>query len=131
MEIHIQVVEGVQQAQEGEVAVFESQDSPYRQRLQDGLILRSVETEADVENLAAFNGGIHSDGERAMTEKLLFEHPLTTPRHWLMICEEETGDVVATLCLIPWTLSYCGVPIKSAEVGIVGTREDFRHRGLQ
>ena len=103
---------------------------PYRRELGNGLTLKSVAGERDVERVAVFNGIIHGEGVAAMTRALIFHHPNTRPGHWLFVEDETTGQVVSSLCLIPWTWRYEDTELKAGEMGIVGTMEAYRHRGL-
>lgn len=104
--------------------------STYRRALDDGLLLRSVEDAEDVERLAAFNGLIHGAGVAAMTRALILDHPATRPEHWLFVEHAATRAIVSALCLLPWTWNYQGVTLRSGEMGIVGTLEAYRKRGL-
>jgi GNAT superfamily N-acetyltransferase len=107
-----------------------TQTTPYGKALSNGLVMRSVADEADAERLAAFNGMIHGPGVAAMTRELILNHPDTRPEHWLYVEEPGTGEIISSLCLIPWVLHYDEVSLLAGEMGIVGTREDYRHRGL-
>lgn len=103
---------------------------PYRKELGNGLILKSVADERDAERLAVFNGVIHGEGVAAMTRALIFYHPNTRPERWLFVEDDAAARVVSSLCLIPWTWRYEDVELKAGEMGIVGTLEAYRHRGL-
>jgi hypothetical protein len=98
--------------------------------LSAGLVLRTAATESDVERVAAFNGVIHGSGIVNMTRRLFLNHPDTTGRDLIFVEDPATGQVVSSLCLIPWTLHYDGAALPSGEMGIVGTLEGYRHRGL-
>lgn len=100
--------------------------TPIARPLGDGLTLRSVTSEADVERLAAFNAQIHGDSVENMTRNLILRHPASRPKHWLFI-DDEAGRVTSSLCLIPWTWRYGSVTLRSGELGIVGTLPDYRH----
>ncbi|MBN1562341.1 MAG: GNAT family N-acetyltransferase [Anaerolineae bacterium] len=102
----------------------------YRRDLGNNLVLKSVATPDDVQRVGAFNIYIHGQGLDTMTSHLINHHPHTHPDDWLFIEDTTTGEVVSALCLIPWTLNYAGVALKAGEVGIVGTRENYRRRGL-
>ncbi len=104
--------------------------STYRRTLEGGLILRTVEGVQDVERLAAFNGLIHGRGVAEMTGSLIVDHPSTRPEHWLFVEEPSSRTILAALCLLPWTLHYEDVPLRAGEMGIVGTLEAYRRRGL-
>ncbi len=107
-----------------------SPTQPYRKELDDGLILKSVADERDAERLAVFNGVIHGAEVAAATRLLIFEHPCTRPEHWLFVEDRATGQVLSSICLIPWTWRYEDVTLRAGEMGIVGTRESHRRRGL-
>jgi predicted N-acetyltransferase YhbS len=98
--------------------------------LENGLILRTARDERDVERVAAFNGQIHGKLVETMTRQLFLHHPHTSLDDLIFVEDEQSGEVVSSLCLIPWTWRYEDVEIPAGEMGIVGTREDYRGRGL-
>jgi hypothetical protein len=104
----------------------------YSQTLGNDLILKSVGTLDDVERLAVFNEAIHGHGVGSMTRNLILYHPHTRPEHWLYIEDESTParDIVSSLCLLPWRWRYEDVELRVGEMGICGTKEEFRNRGL-
>jgi hypothetical protein len=104
--------------------------TPYSKPLGQGLTLKSVSTLDDVDRLAAFNGHIHSIREDLMTKALIHHHPHSRPEHWLFVEEDTTRRVVSSICLIPWRWCYGGVELRSGEMGVCGTLEEFRNRGL-
>ena len=104
--------------------------TPYVESLGNNLVLKSVSTEDEIVRLGAFNERIHGEGLDAMTQQLIRNHPLTHPDHWLFIEEETSRKIVSALCLIPWTWQYEDVALKAGEMGIVGTLEEYRNRGL-
>lgn len=103
---------------------------PYHKELGDGLVLKSVADARDVERVAAFSGAVFDETVAAMSRTLLLAHPHTRPEGWLFVEDEAAGQIVSSLCLIPWTWRCEGVKLKAGEMGIVGTREGYRHRGL-
>jgi predicted N-acetyltransferase YhbS len=102
---------------------------PLRQSLSDGLVMRTAACEADVEAVAAFNALIHGPGVAPMTLDLYLRHPDTTARD-LVFVEDAAGQVVSSLCLIPWKWHIDGVSLQAGEMGIVGTADAYRRRGL-
>ncbi|MEO8609085.1 MAG: GNAT family N-acetyltransferase [Chloroflexota bacterium] len=102
----------------------------YHHDLGDNLVLKSLANPDDVERLAAFNGIIHGPDVVDMTRALILRHPAARPDYWLYIEDQSTGQIVASLGLIPWEWRYEDVTIKSGEMGIVGTLESYRNRGL-
>ncbi len=103
---------------------------PLNHPLFDGLVLKSIADENDVERVAAFNGMIHGGGVVGMSRELVLNHPATRPEQWLFIEDESAQKVVSSLCLIPWRWNFEGVTLKAGEMGIVGTDEQYRRRGL-
>lgn len=101
---------------------------PDARPLGGGLTLRSIASESDVERLSVFNARIHGPSVEGMTRNMILHHPHTRPEHWLFI-DDDAGRIVSSLCLIPWTLRYGPVTLRSGEMGIVGTLPDFRHGG--
>jgi predicted acetyltransferase len=99
--------------------------------LDNGLILRTARDEQDVERVAACAKAIF-EGEMVdtLTRGLFLHHPDTSLDDLIFVEEEKSGKVVSTLCLIPWTWRYEDVEIPAGEMGIVGTLEEYRNRGL-
>jgi hypothetical protein len=111
-------------------------DLPYD--LGEGLVLRFA-TPADAEALAQFNGHIHGH-ERpdhfdpmvaAWTRDLCSErHPTIGPSNVTLVEDTRTGKVVSSMCLIPQTWTYAGIPFGVGRPEAVGTDPDYRRRGL-
>jgi predicted N-acetyltransferase YhbS len=110
--------------------MLDATETPYRQPLGDGLWLRTAADRRDVERVAEFNGAIHGPGVAPMTHNLFIHHPHTRGKDLVFIEEEHDHQIVSSLCLIPWTWRYEGVAIPAGEMGIVGTLESHRGRGL-
>jgi Acetyltransferase (GNAT) domain len=106
------------------------QNKPLHQALGDSLVLRTAASKEEVERVAQFDGLIHGAGVTGMTLDLYLRHPHTHWRDLVYVEDTRTNLVVSSLCLIPWTLSYEGVSLRSGEMGIVGTLEPYRRRGL-
>lgn len=107
-----------------------SKGTSYRQPLGDGLVLHIAADERDVERVAEFNGTIHEPANASMTRHLFFRHPNTQWEDLIFVEDEGSGQVVSSLCLIPWTWRYETVSIPAGEMGIVGTLAAYRRRGL-
>lgn len=103
---------------------------PYRRPLGDGLVLRTAASETDVERVAQFDGAIHGESITPVTRALFLHHPNTSGRDLIFVEDEGTGQVVSSLCVIPWTWRYEDVTIPTGEMGIVGTLDAYRRRGL-
>ena len=104
--------------------------TPYNRSLGDGLVLKSIADQNDAQRLIAFDAQIFGQGTGAFASDLILRHPDTRPEQWLYIEDENTKQIISSLCLIPWQWRYEDVTLKSGEVGIVGTLESHRNRGL-
>jgi len=107
-----------------------STKSPYRQPLKDGLVLCTVADQSDIERVAAFSGKIHGAEVAALTRRLFLHHTHTQLDDLIFVEDERSKQIVSTLCLIPWIWAYEDVEIPAGEMGIVGTLEAYRRRGL-
>lgn len=106
--------------------------------LDNGLLLRFA-TEADAEPLAQFNGQIHG-GEYAdhfdptvvawTRDFCSNAHPTCGPSNVTIVEEKQTGKIVSTMCLIPQTWTYAGIPFDVGRMEAVGTADEYRRRGL-
>ncbi len=103
--------------------------------LGDGLRLRHA-TPADCEPLAQFNGRIHGVDRfdsltAAWTRDLCSErHPACGPDNITIVEDMRAHEIVSTMCLIPQTWTYAGIPFKVGRMEAVGTAPEYRKRGL-
>ena len=105
--------------------------------LGDGLVLRFAGPD-DADRLAAFNARIHADppqtwdeGTAAWTRDLIGgAHPTCRAHDALFVEDTATGAIVSSVCGIPQTWSYGGVPFGVTKPELVGTDPAFRRRGL-
>ena len=103
---------------------------PLYQPLADTLVLRTPADAADLERVAAFNGSIHGPGLAGVTQSLVTAFPGMGRDDLVYVEDTTTGEVVSSLCLIPWQLAYGVATLNVGEMGIVGTDERYRNRGL-
>ncbi len=103
---------------------------PYEKSLGDNLVLKSVSREDEIDRLDQFNAIIHGLEDTGLTANLIRHHPLTRPDHWLYIEDQSSGQIVSSLCLIPWRWRYEDVELRAGEMGFVGTLPEYRGRGL-
>ena len=103
-----------------------------------GLILRRS-TSDDADALADFNASIHSDDGPEKTDErlgawtrdlLTLPHPTFSPNDFTIVEEASTGRIVSSVCLIPQTWTYEGIPFGVGRTELVGTLPEFRKRGL-
>jgi predicted acetyltransferase len=96
------------------------------------LRLRAADSARDVERVAAFNASVHKDEAVGVFTrwKLSGTHPTATCSDALFVENTQSSEIVSSLCLIPQTWTYEGIPLPVGEVSLVGTRPDYRNRGL-
>src|SRR5512136_303690 len=108
--------------------------------LGDGFVLRTA-TPADAEAIAQFNGRIHGAERPDKFDPMVAawtrdfcseEHPTCGPSNVFLVEDTRAGSprVVSTMCLIPQTWTYAGIPFEVGRPEIVGTDPAFRRRGL-
>lgn len=102
------------------------------QKLEGGLIIKACATTDEIERVAALNGEIHGrEAGEAVRRWLLDGHPQLEPDGWLFVEDETSGEIAATLSLMPLTWRYGPVSLPVAELGFVATHPAYRRRGLQ
>lgn len=105
--------------------------------LGDGLTLRWAREE-DGERLAAHNRLVFAepngepDDQAALQTRELFsaDHPTASPGDHVLVEESSTGKIVSSICLIPQTWSYAGIPFGVSRPELVATESAYRERGL-
>lgn len=101
-----------------------------KQDVGGGLVLRTAVGPEDIARAAAFNGLIHGLELEPVIHSLMTHYPGIDGQDLFLVEDENTGQIVSSLLLIPWTLAYEGVPLPVGEMGMVGTLEAYRRRGL-
>lgn len=106
--------------------------------LADGLLLRWAEPE-DIEAIAQFNIDYLSD-DPAEPEIILVHstrdlmsgnHPTTQASDFTVVVDQNEGDkIVSSMCLIPQTWTYDGIPFAVGRPELVATHTAYRRRGL-
>jgi hypothetical protein len=105
--------------------------------LGDGLVLRRA-TVADTEALVAFNATIHRQPDEDTSafianwtrDLMSGNHPTCGPADFTVVEDTRSGEIVSSLNLISQTWSYGGIAFGVGRVELVGTRPDYRRRGL-
>jgi hypothetical protein len=107
-------------------------------RLGNGLVIRRG-TSADAEALAAFNCDIHcTPGSDDIPQRIKAwvrdlmsgDHPTFRPQDYAIVEDTKRGEIASSLCLIGQTWSYEGVKFGVGLPELVGTRPQWRRRGL-
>lgn len=110
--------------------MFTTSLKPFNRLLAGNLLLKSLHQPQDAERLIAFNAQRFGAQVGTMSASLIHHHPYARPDYWLYIEDQTTGEIVSSLCLIPWRWRCEEVSLTSAEMGIVSTLENYRNRGL-
>lgn len=101
----------------------------YVQSLDNLLVLKHATVE-DAPRLSAFNAMIHHPHVGVQTEAMMLHHPTIRPEDFIYIEDDSTGQIVSSLCLLPWRWRFDEIELKMGELAIVGTLPDYRNRGL-
>ncbi len=103
--------------------VIDSMESKY--------VIRRAESPDDAGKLRHHFDKIFLPEEVGEFAETIFTHlPGMRNERWFIAVEEETGEIASAFALIPWTWEMAGTKLKVAEMGIVGTGEGHRNRGL-
>jgi len=105
-------------------------------KLNDTLILRHASLD-DAEALVKFNVEIHQEGEwdakgleHWTLDLISGEGPTFATENFTIVEDTQSGEIVSSSCLISQTWSYEGIPFKVGRPELVGTKKDYRRRGL-
>jgi hypothetical protein len=102
---------------------IDSMDSKYR--------IRRAESSHDAGKLHDHYDKIFLPEEVGAFAETIFSHlPGMKNEYWFIADDEETGEIASAFALIPWTWEMAGTRLKVAEMGIVGTGEGHRNKGL-
>ncbi len=93
-------------------------------------MLRTVRDERDVKRYADFHTTTEGEVWGITVEILLHHHPEISYDDFLLVEDKETGELVSSVCLIPWHIRYGGVPLTAAMLEMVITHREYRGRGL-
>jgi len=102
----------------------------YEEKLDNGLLLSSIRDERDIERYAAFNSEFNNANEGINSDLLIRRFPGATYDDYLFIEDTHTGQVVATICLIPWQFSFEGIAQRAAQLELVLSHPKYCRQGL-
>ena len=97
--------------------------------LDKSLTIKVADNRTDIERIAKFDNAVFDERVGSLCLELFLNHP-NTQINDLIFVENEKGEVVSSLCLIPWEWNYDGIILNVGEMGIVGTAEEYRRQGL-
>ena len=99
--------------------------------LQEQYTFRRAQSATDATRLRElFNEIFHPEEVGVFAETIFLKFPGSQKKYWFIAEEAQSKELVSAFTLIPWTLEMEGVQLKVAEMGIVGTREAHRGKGL-
>lgn len=102
----------------------------YERDLGGGLVLRTVRSERDAQRYVDFAGALWGQATGISCGYLLRRRPHTTWDDFLYVEDTSSGQLVSTTCLLPWRWRFEDVVLDVAMLEMVGTRADYRNRGL-
>ena len=103
---------------------------PYQKSLGNGMTMRSVRDERDIEHYSAFHFDLFHNTECVTVDRLLRYHPEITYEDFYFVEDESNGRIAATVCLVPWHCRFDEVELDMALLEVVATHHDYRRRGL-
>ncbi len=96
----------------------------------EGLVLKIAQDLRDLERIAELHAQAFDPTAATFVHVLARGYPGLRPQDFCYIEDTSTGEVVSSICLVPTTWLYEGIPLDVGELGIVGTHPDYRRRGL-
>lgn len=99
--------------------------------LGDNLKLRFATTD-DTDALAEFNARLHEAKNvgDSIRDLMSGNHPTCKASDFTVVEDTQTGKIVSSVCLIPQTWTYSGIPFKFGQPEFVATEPEYRRRGL-
>jgi predicted N-acetyltransferase YhbS len=93
--------------------------------------IRRAESSDDANRLhALFSDVFHPEDVGTLAETMFHHLPRMEQKYWFIAEEKQSATIVSAFALIPWTWDLDGIQLRVAEMGIVGTQEKHRGRGL-
>ena len=90
---------------------------PFSENWGNGLVLRSIRDESDVDRFVAFNTQYNNVNEGQTCDCVLRHHPGARWEDFWLVEDESRGEIVSTTCLIPWTCRYGDIRAARGDVG--------------
>ena len=105
--------------------------TPHRCELENGLVMKTAGSASDIDRVAECHSVVFGEeGTGELCRHLFLHHPNTRPDDLIFVEDEKKGEVVSSICLIPWKWHYENVILDAGELALVSSREVYRHRGL-
>ncbi len=106
--------------------------STYRKDLGNGLVMKTVQCLEDLNGVISLLKIVFQEEPSVarLYKTLYYHYPLNNSDYFLFVEDERLKKVVATITLIHFSWQFGNINIKTAEMGIVGTLEEYRNKGL-
>ena len=99
--------------------------------MNNNYIIRRAKSSSDAEKLRTLFSKVFYPEDVGTLAATMFNHlPGMEKKYWFIVEEKNTGNIISAFALIPWVWELEGVRLRVAEMGIVGTLEDYRGQGL-
>ena len=96
----------------------------------NGLVLETVTDERSARDFAVFNAAFNGLREGLTSDCLVHHFPDICRDQFFMLRDATTSEVVMSICLVPWSLSFESVHLKAVMVEMVLTHPQYRRKGL-
>jgi len=94
-------------------------------------IFTKAQNEEELQQLVRlYNQVFHPEKVGELADVLTHHLPYMKYQNWYISKEKTTNEIVSGFALIPWQWNMQGIDLKVAEMGIVGTKELHRGKGL-
>jgi predicted N-acetyltransferase YhbS len=97
----------------------------------ENIIIRKALSENDSIQLKELLNNVFNPEKVGDLAETFFHHlPGINNNFWFLAEDRNSNKLVSSFTLIPWIWEYEGVQLKVAEMGLVGTDENYRGQGL-
>jgi hypothetical protein len=103
---------------------------PFEQALENGLLLRTARDEKDIQHYITFNTVYNNVNEGLNTNILMHYFPGGSLDDYQLVEDTQTGEMVATTCLIPWEFDFEGIRLRAGQLEQVLSHPGYRRHGL-
>ncbi len=97
--------------------------------LGDGLVMRAAASDEDIQRIAGLYALVFEPAQAEAT-LLLDSYSIIRRQDFVFVEDRTKGVLASSICLLPTTWLYEGVPLRVAELAVVATHPDYRRRGL-
>jgi predicted acetyltransferase len=93
--------------------------------------MRAIECEEDIQRVAVAQREAFGEAELEILARQVFtKYPGFEWQDGILVEDMASHEIVSSICLLPSVWAYEEATLQVAELGIVGTRKEYRRRGL-